>query len=72
MNFAYFRRRSLSVLNEADQQTELKLEQEQFNVTLYKTDLDFCRENKMNISRIIRLEFHKWLSKERLTDESTV
>ena len=47
------------------QQTELNLERDNFFLELYKEDLDFCKENKINVGRIIRLEFHKWLKKER-------
>ena len=65
MDLDYFQKRSLNMLPPEQQQTELNLERDNFFLELYKEDLDFCKENKINVGRIIRLEFHKWLKKER-------
>ena len=65
MDISFFQKRDIRVLNKEDRESELNLEKQSFSLDLYKEDLDFCRDNKLNISRIIRIEFHKWLKNEQ-------
>lgn len=53
--------RSMKVLSDKEIEQETRWEMVTYATFFYKKDIDFCRDNNLNATRILRLKFHDWL-----------
>ena len=60
-NIKKYQTRKRSVLSETDQLRDINEKKEQCAFVAFKKDLDFSRENNLNLTRILRFKLHEWL-----------
>jgi hypothetical protein len=53
--------RAMKALNDKEIEQETRWEMVSFGTLFYKKDMDFCRDNNLNVTRILRMKFHDWL-----------
>jgi predicted DNA-binding ribbon-helix-helix protein len=63
-----YKTRSTNVLDDIEIMQENRLKKTNFLISLYEDDLEYCRQNNLNISRIIRLKFHEWLMEKGMIE----
>jgi len=61
----FLSRKSLKEFTPEEQLLEINNQKEQFNIELFKEDIDFSKEYKVNISRLARHLIHAWLVENR-------